>query len=388
METLLKEDEIQARVRALAADITEDYRDRDLVVVGVLKGCFIFISDLVRAIDVPHEIDYMSVSSYGNQTSSSGVVRLLKDLDTDVSGRDVLLVEDIVDTGRSLSYLFDNLETRNPDPSGSARSWTSASGGSGTWRSTTSVSRSRTGLSWDTDSTTRNATGSCPTWPFSRRTRPTRERRVRRGGGKHRRRQDTRIAYAGGAIGLARLLRARHRQPLSGRLLRGHVPVELPPTDVLFAERYKAQKRSADRRSFIQDRTIYEDAEVFARTLFQQGDMTRVDYDTYRSLFWEMVDSLAPPALILYLRASVPTLLERIASRGRACELAIAPAYLERLDDAYAAWMSEARDRFDVLEVDTETPDFLTSGLDRIEQEVIRRVRDKGRTVGPEGKAT
>lgn len=155
------------------------------------------------------------------------------------------------------------------------------------------------------------------------------------------------------------------------------------------AERYKAQKRlSADRRSFIQDRTIYEDAEVFARTLFQQGDMTRVDYDTYRSLFWEMVDSLAPPALILYLRASVPTLLERIASRGRACELAIAPAYLERLDDAYAAWMSEARDRFDVLEVDTETPDFLTSGLDRIEQEVIRRVRDKGRTVGPEGKAT
>lgn len=114
METLLKEDEIQARVRALAADITEDYRDRDLVVVGVLKGCFIFISDLVRAIDVPHEIDYMSVSSYGNQTSSSGVVRLLKDLDTDVSGRDVLLVEDIVDTGRSLSYLFDNLETRNP----------------------------------------------------------------------------------------------------------------------------------------------------------------------------------------------------------------------------------------------------------------------------------
>lgn len=145
------------------------------------------------------------------------------------------------------------------------------------------------------------------------------------------------------------------------------------------SERYQAQKRlTAEDRSFIQDRTIYEDAEVFATTLLRQGDMTRVDYDTYRALFWEMVEGLRPPDLILYMKASVPALLERIASRGRECEASIAADYLERLESAYAIWLTEARDRFEVIEVDTEVPDFLDGGLDRLEREVRARVTRRG----------
>ena len=142
------------------------------------------------------------------------------------------------------------------------------------------------------------------------------------------------------------------------------------------SERYKAQKRFlAEARPFIQDRTIYEDAEVFATTLLRQGDMTRIDYDTYRSLFWEMVEGLRPPDLILYLKASLPTHLERIRHRGRDCERDIDPTYLERLDSAYATWMAEARERFEVLEVDTEREDFLTAGLDALVTEVSARAR-------------
>lgn len=145
------------------------------------------------------------------------------------------------------------------------------------------------------------------------------------------------------------------------------------------SERYQAQKRlTGEDRSFIQDRTIYEDAEVFATTLLRQGDMTRVDYDTYRSLFWEMVEGLRPPDLILYMKASVPTLLDRIASRGRECEASIAADYLERLEAAYGTWLTEARERFEVIEVDTEVPDFLEGGLDRLEREVRARVIRRG----------
>lgn len=132
------------------------------------------------------------------------------------------------------------------------------------------------------------------------------------------------------------------------------------------SERFKAQKRLLEEnRSFIQDRTIYEDAEVFATTLLHQGDMTRVDYDTYRSLFTEMVDGLRPPDLIVYLRASVVTLLERIRVRGRSCESAIDAAYLERLDRAYASWMAEARERYRVLEIETDGA-TMTEVVDRI----------------------
>ena len=150
------------------------------------------------------------------------------------------------------------------------------------------------------------------------------------------------------------------------------------------SERFKAQKRLLmENRSFIQDRTIYEDAEVFARTLLRQGDMSRVDYDTYRSLFWEMVETLRPPDLIVYLRAGVPTLLQRIAERGRECEKSISAEYLERLESAYDQWMTEARERFEVLVVDTEARDFLAAGVARIETEVLTRIRRRGLDIMP-----
>lgn len=152
------------------------------------------------------------------------------------------------------------------------------------------------------------------------------------------------------------------------------------------SERYQAQKRLlAENRSFIQDRTIYEDAEVFARTLLNQGDMTRVDYDTYRSLFWEMVEGLRPPDLIVYLRAPVDTLVERIARRGRECEKSIPQEYLERLENAYGQWMAEARDRFEVLEVDTTRPGFLESGLTELRDTVLEAARRKGHGTEGEG---
>ena len=106
--------ELRARVEAIGAEITADYQDRPPLLVGVLKGAFVFMSDLARAIDLPVEIDFMAVSSYGLSTASSGVVRIIKDLDTDVRNRDVLLVEDIVDSGLTTDYLAELLQARHP----------------------------------------------------------------------------------------------------------------------------------------------------------------------------------------------------------------------------------------------------------------------------------
>ncbi len=107
--------QIEARVTELGRQITLDYRDRPrLLLVGVLKGAFVFMSDLARAIDTAVEVDFMAVSSYGSATKSSGVVRIVKDLDADLRGRHVLLVEDIVDSGLTLSYVRKNLSARAP----------------------------------------------------------------------------------------------------------------------------------------------------------------------------------------------------------------------------------------------------------------------------------
>ena len=108
------EDELQARIRELGKEITADYEGRPPLLVGVLKGAFVFMSDLSRAIDLPVEFDFMAVSSYGSATRSSGVVRILKDLDLDLTDRHVLIVEDIVDSGLTLQYLMRNLGARNP----------------------------------------------------------------------------------------------------------------------------------------------------------------------------------------------------------------------------------------------------------------------------------
>lgn len=107
-------EELAARVRELGAQITRDYQGRDLLLVGVLKGAFVFMSDLAREIRLPLEIDFMAVSSYGASTQSSGVVRIVKDLDIDIAGRNVLLVEDIVDSGSTLRYLLRFLQERQP----------------------------------------------------------------------------------------------------------------------------------------------------------------------------------------------------------------------------------------------------------------------------------
>jgi hypoxanthine phosphoribosyltransferase len=111
---LISDQEIQDMVRALGDRITEDYRGRDLLLVGVLKGAFVLMADLSRTIRLPLTFDFMDVSSYGAATQTSGVVRILKDLDHDIEGRDVLVVEDIIDSGLTLNYLLKNLRTRRP----------------------------------------------------------------------------------------------------------------------------------------------------------------------------------------------------------------------------------------------------------------------------------
>ena len=113
-EILVQADELQHRVRQLGEEITRDYEGRELFLVGVLKGAVFFLSDLMRAIAVPCEVDFMAVASYGSATDSSGVVRILKDLDAPIEGRHVLIVEDIVDSGLTLQYLLRTLRARGP----------------------------------------------------------------------------------------------------------------------------------------------------------------------------------------------------------------------------------------------------------------------------------
>jgi hypoxanthine phosphoribosyltransferase len=113
-EILVQPDDLRQKVRDLGAQISEDYRGRDLVMICVLKGAVFFLADLMRHIDVPCEVDFMAVSSYGSATDSSGVVRILKDLDRPIAGRDVLIIEDIVDSGLTLQYLLRNLGARDP----------------------------------------------------------------------------------------------------------------------------------------------------------------------------------------------------------------------------------------------------------------------------------
>jgi hypoxanthine phosphoribosyltransferase len=113
-EVLVPAEELQRRIRELGAEISRDYADRDLIMIGVLKGAVLFLADLMRELTVPCEVDFMAVSSYGSATDSSGVVRILKDLDSSIEGRNVLIVEDIIDSGLTLQYLLRNLRARNP----------------------------------------------------------------------------------------------------------------------------------------------------------------------------------------------------------------------------------------------------------------------------------
>ena len=113
-EILVPSDELARRVEQLGREVSTDYADRDLLLVGVLKGAVFFLSDLMRHLAVPCQVDFMAVASYGSSTDSSGVVRILKDLDVSIEGREVLIVEDIVDSGLTLSYLLRSLRARGP----------------------------------------------------------------------------------------------------------------------------------------------------------------------------------------------------------------------------------------------------------------------------------
>jgi hypoxanthine phosphoribosyltransferase len=113
-EVLVPEDELAARVRELADEISKDYAGKDVILIGVLKGAVFFVADLMRALDLTCQVDFMAISSYGSATKSSGVVRILKDLDAVIEGRHVLIVEDIIDSGLTLQYLLRNLAGRDP----------------------------------------------------------------------------------------------------------------------------------------------------------------------------------------------------------------------------------------------------------------------------------
>jgi hypoxanthine phosphoribosyltransferase len=113
-EILIDEETLGARIAELGAEVSADYQGRDLLLIGVLKGAVFFMADLMRHLTVQCEVDFMAISSYGDSTDSSGIVRILKDLDINIEGRDVLVVEDIIDSGLTLSYLMRNLESREP----------------------------------------------------------------------------------------------------------------------------------------------------------------------------------------------------------------------------------------------------------------------------------
>jgi hypoxanthine phosphoribosyltransferase len=113
-EILVQADDLQHRIKEMAAEVSRDYEGRDLLLIGVLKGAVFFLSDLMRQLAIPCEVDFMAVASYGSSTDSSGVVRILKDLDAPLEGRNVLIVEDIVDSGLTLQYLMRTLEARGP----------------------------------------------------------------------------------------------------------------------------------------------------------------------------------------------------------------------------------------------------------------------------------
>ncbi|MCR3760788.1 hypoxanthine phosphoribosyltransferase [Clostridium felsineum] len=114
-EILLDEEKINDKVKELGKKISEDYKEKDLILIGILKGSVVFMGNLVKYIDIPCAMDFMSVSSYGNATSTSGIVKVLKDLDSDVEGKDILIVEDIIDSGVTLKYLMGHMKGKKPN---------------------------------------------------------------------------------------------------------------------------------------------------------------------------------------------------------------------------------------------------------------------------------
>ena len=158
-EVLFSEEQLKKRVQEIAGEIQRDYAGKEIMLISVLRGSFIFMADLCRAIDLPCTLDFMAVSSYGKGTSSSGQVQITKDLSEDISGRHIIVVEDILDSGNTLSYLLKILQHRHP---ACAPCWISRSGGSSRWSCTTAALPSPTPLWWDTAWTMPSGIGTCP----------------------------------------------------------------------------------------------------------------------------------------------------------------------------------------------------------------------------------
>ena len=157
---LFSEEELHRRVAEIAAEIDRDYAGREPLLVSVLRGSFVFMADLVRQIHLPCTVDFMAVSSYGAGTASSGQVRIIKDLSEHIEGRDVIVVEDILDSGNTLSYLLQLLQARSP---GCAPCWISPPAAPRRWSCTTPALPSPTTLWWATGWTMRKNTATCPT---------------------------------------------------------------------------------------------------------------------------------------------------------------------------------------------------------------------------------
>lgn len=167
---LITKEEIDAKLAELAAKIDAEYAGKDLLIVGVLKGAVMVMADLARALSTPLTMDWMAVSSYGAGTQSSGVVRILKDLDTDIKDKHVLIVEDIIDSGLTLSWLLSNLGSRQPASWRSSRCCASPTPPRSPSTSAGSASTSPTSSSWATASTTRRSTATSRSWARSPRT--------------------------------------------------------------------------------------------------------------------------------------------------------------------------------------------------------------------------
>lgn len=165
---LVSEEELKAKVAELGAQISRDYEGKNLVLVSILKGSVVFMADLMRAVSIPCSIDFMVVSSYGgSNTVTSGLVKIIKDLDGDLSGKDVLIVEDILDTGVTLSNLVPMLKMRNPNSVKICTFWTSPAAARPISSLTTRASRCRTSSWWATVWTTMKNTATCLMWVCS-----------------------------------------------------------------------------------------------------------------------------------------------------------------------------------------------------------------------------
>lgn len=162
-EILFSEEQLAQRVKEIAGEINRDYVGQEIMLISVLRGSFVFMADLCRRIDLPCTVDFMAVSSYGGGTSSSGQVQITKDLSSDITGKNIIVVEDILDSGNTLSYLLKVLEQRSPASIRLCTLLDKPERGSSQWRSTTPASPFQTPLWWAMGWITQSITGTCPT---------------------------------------------------------------------------------------------------------------------------------------------------------------------------------------------------------------------------------